>query len=93
LGRPESLERGKLLAHNLRLPFVRFLIRFVRVACRYYNRRGRYRLDRLIAAHGKQLTLEALLTRLAADCTRASDRTSRPGGCRGPYLPDLGNDR
>ena len=65
----------------------------VRVACRYCERRGRYRLDHLIAVHGRELTLEEMLTRLSADCTRASDRTSRPGGCRGPYLPDLEKKR
>ena len=42
---------------------------------------------------GSELTLEEMLTRLSADCTRASDRTSRPGGCRGPYLPDLEKER
>jgi hypothetical protein len=61
----------------------------VRVACRYCGRRGRYQLDRLLETYGREATIEELLTRLSADCTRSSDRTSRPGGCRGPYLPDL----
>jgi hypothetical protein len=60
----------------------------VRVACRYCDRRGQYRLERLIELYGRDTTFEQLLTALSADCTRASDRTSRPG-CRGAYLPDL----
>jgi hypothetical protein len=64
----------------------------MRVACRYCQRRGRYRLERLIAAYGSDTTFEQLLTSLSADCTRASDRTGRLG-CRGPYLPDLASRR
>ena len=64
----------------------------VRVACRYCPRLGQYRLERLIAAHGRDTTFEQLLTNLSADCTRASDRTGRPG-CRGPFLPDLASRR
>jgi hypothetical protein len=61
----------------------------VRVGCRYCRRRGQYRLERLIDMYGRDATFDEVLTHLSADCTRASDRTSRPGGCRGAYLPDL----
>jgi hypothetical protein len=64
----------------------------VRVACRYCERRGQYRLERLIETHGRDTTFEQLLITLSADCTRAADRTSRPG-CRGAYLPDLDRRR
>jgi len=60
----------------------------VRLACRYCQRRGQYRLERLIETYGRDITFEQLLTSLSADCTRAADRTSRPS-CRGAYLPDL----
>jgi hypothetical protein len=65
----------------------------VRVACRYCDRHGQYRLERLIHFHGRDATFEDVLTRLSADCTRASDRTSRPGGCRGAYFPDIEKKR
>jgi hypothetical protein len=65
----------------------------VRVACRYCQRRGQYRLERLIDMYGREATFEQLLTVLAANCTRASDRTTRHGGCRGAHLPDLERKR
>jgi hypothetical protein len=61
----------------------------VRVACRYCPRRGQYRLERLIEVHGRDAAFADVLASLSADCTRAMDRTSRPGGCRGAYFPDL----
>ena len=60
----------------------------VRVACRFCERRGQYRLERLIAIHGRDASFDELLSCLSADCTRASDRTGR-SGCHGAYLPDL----
>ena len=64
----------------------------VRVACRYCKRRGRYRLESLVATYGPDTTFEQLLTRLSADCALSSNRTNRPG-CRGAYLPDLERKR
>ena len=61
----------------------------VRVACRYCDRRGQYRLERLIDIYGRDATFEDVLTRLSAGCARALDRTNRPGGCRGAYFPDI----
>ena len=64
----------------------------VRVACRYCKRRGRYRLESLIAIYGRDTTFEDLLTRLSADCALSSNRRGRPG-CYGAYLPDLETGR
>jgi hypothetical protein len=75
-----------------RQALARYPYPIVRVACRYCPRSGQYHLERLIAAYGCDTTFEQLLTTLSADCTRASDRTGRPG-CRGPHLPDLANRR
>ena len=50
----------------------------VRVACRYCKRRGRYRLESLVATYGPDTTFEQLLTRLSADCALSSNRTNRP---------------
>ena len=61
----------------------------VRVACRYCNRRGRYRLETLIAAYGASYNLTELLAHLSSDCRASLDRTGKLG-CRGPYFPDLG---
>jgi hypothetical protein len=38
----------------------------VRVACRYCKRRGRYRLESLVATYGPDTTFEEFLTRLSA---------------------------
>jgi hypothetical protein len=65
----------------------------VSVACRYCDRRGQYRIESLIATYGCQATYEQVLASLSANCTRASDRTSRPGGCRGAYFPDIEKKR
>lgn len=77
-----------MIPPNERQTLARYPYPVVRVACRYCERRGQYRLERLIETYGREMTFEQLLTRLSADCTRASDRTSRPC-CRGAYLPDL----
>jgi len=63
----------------------------VSVACRFC-RRGRYRLETLMRAYGAGYQLTDLLAHLASDCTAAVERTGRLG-CRGPYLPDLGEPR
>jgi hypothetical protein len=65
----------------------------VSVTCRYCDRRGQYRIESLVAIYGRDATYEHVLARLSADCARASDRTSRPGGCRGAYFPDLERKR
>jgi hypothetical protein len=65
----------------------------VSVACRYCDRRGQYRIESLIATYGREATYEQVLASLSANCTRASDRTSRPGGCRGAYFPNIEKKR
>jgi hypothetical protein len=65
----------------------------VSVACRYCDGRGQCRVESLIANFGREASYAHVLTSLSADCTRASDRTSRPGGCRGAYFPDIERKR
>jgi hypothetical protein len=60
----------------------------VYVACRNCRRRGSYRLARLTARYGADLSLDALLVKFTADCHLASNRTGRPG-CHAPYFPDF----
>jgi hypothetical protein len=60
----------------------------VRIACRYCQRRGRYRLDTLIEQHGAAMTLDSLLNHLARNCRAALDRTGKLG-CNSAYLPDM----
>jgi hypothetical protein len=64
----------------------------VRVACRFCHRRGRYRLETLIAAYGAGYRLADLLAHLSGDCRAAVERTGKLG-CTGPYLPDLDGQR
>ena len=45
-------------------------VRMLEIACRHCERRGRLRVDRLIAEHGADLTLPYLRERLAGDCPR-----------------------
>jgi hypothetical protein len=60
----------------------------VRIACRFCERRGRYRLETLTTAYGATYALTDLLALLSRDCRAALERTGK-FGCRGPYLPDL----
>jgi hypothetical protein len=60
----------------------------LRVACGNCRRRGSYRLARLAARYGADLTLDELLIKLTADFHLASNRTGRPG-CRAAYFPDF----
>lgn len=60
----------------------------VRVACRFCKRRGRYRVDTLLAAYGASYGLTDLLAHLSRDCGAALERTGKTG-CKGPHLPDL----
>jgi hypothetical protein len=60
----------------------------VRIACRFCEHRGRYRLETLLAAYGPAYDLTDLLAHLARDCHAAVERTGKLG-CKGPYFPDL----
>lgn len=63
----------------------------VRLACRFCQRRGSYRLARLAAKFGPEIDMRDMLARLAGDCAYWSDfphRSSKRAGC-GAYFPDL----
>ena len=74
------------LAHY---PFV-----IVRIACRVCSRRGSYRLARLAAKYGPEITLRDLTDRFSYDCLWRAEARSKKGksGC-GVYLPDLEQPR
>jgi hypothetical protein len=70
------------LAHY---PFV-----VVRIRCRVCARKGSYRLARIAAKYGPEITLRDLLDRFSYDCLwRTQSRTKRGRTDCGVYLPDL----
>jgi len=74
------MERPKTL---LAYPYVT-----VRVACRYCKRRGQYRLARLAATFGHDISLAELLKKLAWDCEHWKPKSRWGEGC-GVHFPDL----
>jgi hypothetical protein len=52
----------------------------VRLGCRYCNRRGQYRLARLSAKFGAEISLCDLLDKLAFDCPWRRDPSERHPG-------------
>jgi hypothetical protein len=62
----------------------------VRISCRACSRRGSYRLSRLAAKFGPEITLRDLLERFSYDCLWRSEARGKHGksSC-GVYLPDL----
>jgi hypothetical protein len=60
----------------------------IHIACRFCERRGRYRLETLLESYGAAYPLTDLLAHLSRDCRAAQERTGK-AGCKGPYLPDL----
>ena len=74
------------LAHY---PFV-----VVRIACRVCSRRGSYRLARLAAKFGPEISLRDLTDRFSYDCLwRAEARSKKGKSACGVYLPDLEQPR
>ena len=70
------------------LAFYPFVV--VRIACRVCSRRGSYRLARLAAKFGPEITLDDLTARFSYDCLwRAEARGKRGVSSCGVYLPDL----
>ena len=70
-----------------------FLFVLVRVGCNLCHRHGEYRLARLAAKYGPEITLGELLDRIALDCPWRRHPKQRPAGkydahC-GAYFPDL----
>jgi hypothetical protein len=60
----------------------------VRIACRRCTRKGSYRLARLAAKYGSEISMMELLAHLAGDC--AIWNTRHPGAPRcGAYFVDL----
>jgi hypothetical protein len=66
----------------------------VRIACRVCSRRGSYRLARLAAKYGPEITLRDLTDRFSYDCLwRAQARSKKGKSACGAYLPDLEHKR
>jgi hypothetical protein len=60
----------------------------VRLACRFCQRRGQYRLARLAAKYGAEIEMGNLLEHLAKDCEYWRPRHPYHKGCGG-YFRDL----
>src|ERR1700722_8518470 len=81
-----AMDSRDCLAHY---PFV-----VVRIGCRVCNRRGSYRLARLAAKFGPEITLRDLTDRFSYDCMwRAEARSKKGKSACGVYLPDLEQPR
>jgi hypothetical protein len=75
-----------------RLAFYPFVV--VRIACRVCSRRGSYRLARLAAKYGPEISLRDVTERFSYDCLwRAEARSKKGKPACGVYLPDLENPR
>jgi hypothetical protein len=75
-----------------RLAFYPFVV--VRIACRVCSRNGAYRLARLAAKFGPEISLRDLLDRFSYDCLwRAEAHGKRGVSACGVYLPDLDHPR
>ena len=61
-------------------------VAMLEAACSRCERRGRYRVARLIAEHGPDMSLPELRFIIAADCPRMEtiDIQSTSSGCRAP---------
>ena len=70
------------------IAFYPFVI--VRIACRVCSRRGAYRLARIAAKFGPEISLRDLTDRFSYDCLwRDEVRSKRGVSACGVYLPDL----
>jgi hypothetical protein len=66
----------------------------VRIRCRVCARKGSYRLARIAAKYGPEITLRDLLDRFSYDCLwRTQSRTKKGRVDCGVYLPDLEHKR
>jgi hypothetical protein len=78
--------------HRDRLAFYHFGV--VRIACRVCSRRGSYRVARLAAKFGPEITLRDLTERFSYDCLWRTEARSKAGkSACGAYLPDLEHKR
>jgi len=74
------------------LAFYPFVV--VRIACRVCSRTGSYRLARLAAKFGPEISLRDLTDRFSYDCLwRTEARSKRGVSSCGVYLPDLEQPR
>jgi hypothetical protein len=80
------MDKQDCLAHY---PFV-----VVRIRCRVCARKGSYRLARIAAKFGPEISLRDLLDRFSYDCLWRTQSRSKKGrtDC-GVYLPDLEQPR
>jgi hypothetical protein len=77
-----------------RIAFAHYPFVVVRIRCRVCARKGSYRLARIAAKYGPEITLRHLLDRFSYDCLwRTRSRTKRGRTDCGVYLPDLENRR
>jgi hypothetical protein len=75
-----------------RLAFYPFVV--VRIACRVCSRSGSYRLARLAAKFGPEITLRDLTDRFSYGCLWRAEARSKAGkSACGVYLLDLANPR
>jgi hypothetical protein len=68
----------------------------VRIACRQCSRSGGYRLARLAAKFGPEITLDDVLQRFSYDClwrTESRSKATLKAQSCGVYFPDLENSR
>jgi hypothetical protein len=86
------LKNMKCTGDRDRLAFYPFVV--VRFPCRVCARRGSYRLARLAAKFGPEISLHDLTDRFSYDCLwRAEARSKRRVSACGVYLPDLEQKR
>ena len=77
-----DMDRQDCLAHY---PFV-----VVRIRCRVCAHKGSYRLARIAAKYGPEISLRDLLERFSYDCLwRTQSRPKKEKTNCGVYLPDL----
>ena len=90
--RVEQKANTRWMGDRERLALYPFVV--VRIACRVCSRRGSYRLARLAAKYGPEITLRDLTDRFSYDCLwRAQARSKKGKSACGAYLPDLEHKR
>src|SRR5580693_9009760 len=92
LTRPEQIKNIGAMDDRDRLAFYPYVV--VRIRCRVCSRNGAYRLARLAAKFGPEISLRDLADRFSYDCLwRAEAHGKRGVSACGVYLPDLGQPR
>jgi hypothetical protein len=91
LTRVEQKANIRWMDDRERLALYPFVV--VRIACRVCSRRGSYRLARLAAKYGPEITLRDLTDRFYDCLWRAQARSKKGKSACGAYLPDLEHKR